>query len=515
VRKGTVFLVGAGPGDPALITRKGAECLRRADVVIYDRLISKELLYLAPEDAELIYVGKRPGEHTRNQQEINDILLDKAKEGKILVRLKGGDPFVFGRGAEEAMVLARAGISFEIVPGVTSAVAAAAYAGIPLTHRDWTSSVALITGHEAADKNTEQVSWSKIGSCIGTIVVYMGVKNFRRITTEIMAGGRAGKTPAAVIHAGTTPFQKTVSGTLETIAGLAEENGILPPALLVIGDVVGLRRDIAWHENRPLFGKRLAVTRSRTEESSLAEELRRQGAMVIEFPTIRILPATDTTCLHEQLIPCSKFDWIVFFSPTAVRYFFATLIEAHGDARNLHGTRIAVRDRSTANVLREYGLHPDFGGQQSSALKLIEGLIEQNPELGDKKILLPQRTENHDRILSLLQGAGAIVSFLPVYHIDLVEGPTEEFIESYEDRLLNGITFTSTTSVVHFLKLMKVPDFRAFQGQFNIFSLGPVTSQKVRDYHGWIDAEAKTHTIAGLTEKICEFYRTSAEGQGG
>ncbi|MFC1852919.1 uroporphyrinogen-III C-methyltransferase [candidate division CSSED10-310 bacterium] len=508
VLKGKVFLVGAGPGDPALITRKGADCLRKADVVIYDRLISKELLYLAPENAELIYVGKRPGEHYRKQDEINQIIIEKARAGKTIIRLKGGDPLVFGRGAEEALVMAAADIQFEIIPGVTAAVATSAYAGIPLTHRDWTSSVALITGHEAPDKTCgESVCWEKLATCIGTIVVYMGVKNYEKITTRILNGGRDPQTPAAIIYAGTTPWQKTIVGTLHTIAQQAHAEKMKPPAILIVGDVVRLRESIAWHEKRPLFGRRLVVTRSRSEKSRLAEELRARGAMVIEFPTLKINPPPDMMTLHQKIQPLNQYEWIVFSSPTGVKYFFDVLITAGGDSRNLSGTRIAVRDISTAEAIKQYGIKADFCGAGLTSSDMINSLITQQRSLKNKKILIPQKTEMRTYMVQSLQKVGAHVICVDVYQISPAPHPPDEFQEHYEAGLIDGICFTSSTSVSSFLALMNLKNLHSFNDCHNIFSIGPVTSAKIIDLDGTISAQADQHTILGLADTICEYYQ--------
>lgn len=508
IAKGKVFLVGAGPGDPALITRKGEECLRKAEVVIYDRLVSRELLYLAPENAELIYVGKRAGEHFRKQNEINQILLDKAREGKILVRLKGGDPFVFGRGGEEALELEKAGIPFEIVPGVTAAVATSAYAGIPLTHRDWTSSVAMITGHEAPQKVCDPVCWEEIGRCVGTIAVYMGVKNFESITHRIIDGGRDAQTPAAVIHAGTTPWQKVVTGPLDSIASIAQDSGIKPPAMLIVGDVVRLREKLAWHEKRPLFGKRLAVTRSRSPKSLLAEELRSRGSMVIEFPTIKIVPQSDPESLFRSLEPLSQYEWIIFSSPTGVEHFFSMIVSGHGDSRNLSGTKIAARDSSTARSLRKYGIHADFQNKSISTESMVKDIIK-SYSLKDKKVLIPQKTEMLPNMVSLFVSAGAHVHCEEVYHITNPDGPPPEFLEHVAENLLDGICFTSSASVINFCTLLDITDLAAVNNRYHLFSIGPITSDKIREYNGTVALEAEKHSIVGLADAVSDYYTRS------
>jgi len=290
-KNGIVYLVGAGPGDPGLLTIKGRECLSKADIVIYDYLANRIFLEYARDGAELIYVGKKAGCHTVSQAEISSLIVDRARKGSVVVRLKGGDPFIFGRGGEEAQELAEAGVDFEVVPGVTSAIAVPAYAGIPLTHRDHTSTVAFITGHEDPTKDGSDIAWDRLATAVNTLVFLMGVGNLPRIAESLMKYGRSPETPVAVIHRGTLPEQRTLVGKLEDIAQLAEKNDIKPPAIIVVGDVVGLRKTLDWVEKRPLFGKRIVVTRAREQASGFLKELTRLGAECIEFPSLGIASA--------------------------------------------------------------------------------------------------------------------------------------------------------------------------------------------------------------------------------
>jgi len=333
MRDGVVFLVGAGPGDPGLITLKGLEALRAADVVVYDALANPRLLREARPDAEMIGVGKRGGCHTMKQEEINALLVAKGLEGKRVCRLKGGDPFVFGRGGEEALALVDAGVAFEVVPGVTSGIAAPAYAGIPVTHRDATSSLAFITGHEDPTKQASALAWDKLATGIGTLVVYMGVKNLPHIVERLTSNGRSPATPAAVVQWGTVARQRTVLGTLADIVHRAA--GMEAPAILVVGEVAALRDKLQWFETRPLFGRRIVVTRSRAQASDLAEQLEALGAEVIEMPAITIEPPADWAPLDTAIAALATFDWVVFTSVNGVDGFFARLDAAGKDSRAL------------------------------------------------------------------------------------------------------------------------------------------------------------------------------------
>ena len=323
--KSKVYLVGAGPGDPGLITVKGRQCIATADIIIYDYLASPALLRFAREDAELIYVGKKGGDHTLSQEQINALIVEKAQSGAIVTRLKGGDPFIFGRGGEEAQVLKNADIAFEIVPGVTSAIAAAAYAGIPLTHRTMTSTVAFVTGHEDPTKAESSIDWPALATGIGTLVFFMGIKNLPHIVHQLRSGGKPADTPAAVIRWGTTAHQQTVIGTLEDIEKKVLAAGLRAPAIIVVGEVVSLRETLKWFEQRPLLGKTIAVTRAREQASDLVERLSDLGAACLEFPTIRVAPAQDSGPLNAALAKLKQYDWIVFTSVNGVGYFFESL----------------------------------------------------------------------------------------------------------------------------------------------------------------------------------------------
>jgi uroporphyrinogen III methyltransferase/synthase len=344
-KKGMVYLVGAGPGDPGLLTLKAKECIEKADVLVYDYLANEQFLEYAPSHAEHIYVGKKAGDHTKGQDEINSIICEKALEGLTVVRLKGGDPFIFGRGGEEAQELLKAGVSFEIVPGITSAIAVPAYAGIPLTHRDRTATVAFITGHEDPSKDQSNIAWDKLATGIGTLVFLMGIGNLRNICLELMKNGRAPRTPAAVIYRGTHPEQKTITGTLETIYEISRKANIKPPGIIVVGDVVELREELNWFETKPLFGKSIVVTRAREQASSFMAGLRELGANCIEFPTIEIVPPDDWAPLDNAIERIRDYNWLIFTSVNGVIYFFKRLFENGKDARALGEIKVCAIGR--------------------------------------------------------------------------------------------------------------------------------------------------------------------------
>ena len=365
-------MVGAGPGDPGLLTLKGAECLAKADVVVYDFLANPVLLAHASPEAEMIYVGKKGSDHTLGQAEINQLIVDLAQGGKTVVRLKGGDPYIFGRGGEEAEELYEAGVPFQVVPGISSVVAAPAYAGIPLTHRDHTSHVSFVTGHEDPTKEKSALDWDRLAAGQGTLVFVMGVKNLEKISRNLVQGGRAGSTPAALVRWGTTPDQTSLVGTLDDIADKARAAGLKPPAVLVVGGVVGLRSKLNWFESLPLFGRRILVTRTREQASRLTGSLTALGARVIECPTIRLVPPSSWEPVDRAIGVLPEFDWLVLTSPNGVRFFMDRLWENGFDARALAGVKLAAIGPATADMLQSYGLRTDLLPEKYVAESLVE-----------------------------------------------------------------------------------------------------------------------------------------------
>ncbi|MBR1885543.1 MAG: uroporphyrinogen-III C-methyltransferase, partial [Schwartzia sp.] len=408
---GMVFLVGAGPGDYRLITLKAIECLKKADVVVYDRLADDRILRWAKNDAEMIYVGKASANHTMKQGDINQLLADKAKEGKCVVRLKGGDPFVFGRGGEEALLLKAQGVPFEIVPGVTSAISVPAYAGIPVTHRAVATSFAVVTGHEDPTKGESSMRWDKLATATDTLVFLMGVANLPYITKQLIDNGRAADTPAAVIRWGTKPEQRTLVTTLGSAAADVEREGIKPPAIFIVGDVVKLRKELSWFdatENRPLFGKTVLVTRSRPQASKMTEKLEAMGARVIELPAIRIDdPADNYEAVDAAISLIASYDWLIFTSVNGVDRFFARLFAANKDSRDLAGAHFAAIGKATEARLKDYGILADIVPQEYRAEGVIEAL---KGELAPgERVLLPRAQEAREILPESLREYGATV----------------------------------------------------------------------------------------------------------
>ncbi len=506
--KAKVYLVGAGPGDPGLITVKGRECIQHADVVIYDYLASPALLKHARKSAQLIYVGKKGGDHTLSQDEINDLIVEKAKAGGIICRLKGGDPYIFGRGGEEAEVLFKAGISFEIVPGVTSAIAAAAYAGIPLTHRKLASTLAFITGHEDPDKEESGIDWPSLASGIGTLVFFMGVKNLPNITRSLIDNGKSPDTPVALIRWGTTPAQQTVSGTLETIVEKARTAGLKAPAIIVVGDVVNLRQSLKWFEDRPLLGKRIVVTRAREQASDLVRLLSDQGAACLEYPTIKIMPPQDPEPLKRTIENLAAYDWIVFTSVNGVSYFFEQLYAAGKDARALGRMQTAAIGPATAERLLEFGLTSDIVPETYRAESVLAAF--EKVKLKGKKILLPRAREARPILPRELAKMGADVDEIPAYETIKAVENTDDLIQKLKDKQIDLITFTSSSTVKNFKALLPAESFSELIAGVTIASIGPITTDTARELGFDVHITAESYTIPGLVAAILQYDQKSA-----
>jgi uroporphyrinogen III methyltransferase/synthase len=484
VAPGTVYLVGAGPGDPGLMTRRSLELIAAADSILYDRLIPPGALSGARADAELRYVGKEPGAAAIEQEEINALLVELGRAGRHVVRLKGGDPFVFGRGGEEAEALAAAGIPFEVVPGVTSGVAAPAYAGIPVTHRDAASAVAFVTGHEDPEKDESALDWQALARFPGTLVFYMGVKNLARISERLRGAGRSPDQPAAVVARGTLSGQRAVGGTLADIAEHVAGANIRPPAITVVGPVAGLRDTLAWLERRPLHGQTVAVTRARAQASGLAARLSSLGAQVLETPAIRIEP-------REVRLPApSGYSLVCFTSPNGVRIFFALL---DSDARSFAGVRVAAIGPGTAAALHEHGIDADIVPERFVAEGLLEAL--QHEALEGTRVLVARAAEARDVLPDGLRERGAEVDVVALY--DTVAEP----LSAAERDAVAGathVTFTSSSTVRFFL------DGAGEVGDARVVSIGPVTSQTLREHGIEPHVEATRHDIDGLIDAIVE-----------
>jgi len=481
---GTVYLVGAGPGDPGLMTARALELIAEADVVLYDRLIPPGALDGARPDAELRYVGKQPGAPALPQDEINALLVQLGESGKVVVRLKGGDPFVFGRGGEEAEALAAAGVPFEVVPGVTSGVAASAYAGIPVTHRDAASAVAFVTGHEDPAKGDGALDWDALARFPGTLVLYMGVKALATIAERLIAAGRDPDEPAAVVERGTLPAQRSVTAPVSRIAERAAEVGIRPPAITVVGPVTDLHDTLAWLERRPLHGQAVAVTRARAQASGLAARLRALGAEVVEAPAIRIEPrAVDVPRVGDYSLVCVT-------SPNGARL----LLDGLRDARELAGVTVAAIGPGTAAELERRGVRADLVPERSVAEALVEALEAVRVE--GTRVLVARAAETRDVLPDALRARGAEVEVLPLY--DTVAEPLgDEQLRALEHATY--VTFTSSSTVRFFLEAGG-----AVPAGARVVSIGPVTSATAREHGLTVDAEARRHDVDGLVEAILE-----------
>jgi uroporphyrinogen III methyltransferase/synthase len=498
--EGKCFLVGAGPGDLGLVTLRAKELLERADVIVYDALVNPEMLDWAPIDAEIIFAGKRAGEKTFSQDEINALLIEKSRLGKNVVRLKGGDPFVFGRGGEEAEALAAAGIDFEVVPGITSAIAAPAYAGIPVTHRDQNSHVTFFTGHEDPAKSESAIDFDALAKLGGTQVMLMGMDRLAAITREMLAHGRRTNLPVALVRLGTVGQQKTIVGTLENIAERASAAGFEAPAVAIFGDVVSLRKDLNWFENRPLFGKRIVVTRTRKQASGLSSQLRALGADVIQLPTIRIEPPSDLREFAELVQDAHSYDWIVFTSPNGVDAFFSIFFKLYDDAREIGAAKIAAIGPATAQRVRNLHLHVDLQPEEFVAEAVVKEFAKEGG-VENLRILIARAEKARDLLLKELSGMGAIVdeafAYKTVPETRDVTGAHRRFSTQGADL----ITFTSSSTVENFLDL-KLP----WPAGMKVASIGPITSATARERGLSVDVEAKRHDVAGLIEAIRKFY---------
>ncbi|MEA2419945.1 MAG: uroporphyrinogen methyltransferase / synthase [Thermoleophilaceae bacterium] len=479
-----MYLVGAGPGDPGLMTRRSLELIASADVVLYDRLIPPGALHGARSDAELRYVGKEPGQPAVAQEEINELLVSLGQAGRRVVRLKGGDPFVFGRGGEEAEALAEARVAFEVVPGVTAGVAAPAYAGIPVTHRDAASAVAFVTGHEDPSKDGSALDWEALARFPGTLVFYMGIKNLPLISERLVSAGRPASEPVAVVARGTLPGQRTVTGTLADIAAAVERASVKPPAITVVGAVTELRETLTWLEERPLHGEVVAVTRARAQASELASRLRLLGAEVVEAPAIRIEP------LEVEAPPPA--DLLCLTSPNGVHLYFQALAD---DARSLAGTRIAAIGPGTAAALREHGIDADIVPERFVAEGLLEALADEPVE--GKRVLIARAEEARDTLPDGLRERGALVEVVSLYRT-LAEPLTEAAREALA--AASYVTFTSSSTVRYLLEALGSGP--AALASARLASIGPVTSATLREHGLDPHVEAERHDIDGLVDAL-------------
>lgn len=515
---GTVYLIGAGPGDPKLITVGGADALRAADVIVYDRLAHPKLLDYAQPDAERIYVGKQADRHAMTQDGINALLAERAQAGQTVARLKGGDPFVFGRGGEEAGYLRECAIPFVVLPGVTSAIAAPAYAGIPVTHRDLASSFAVITGHErddARESGTREAGqaekrrrWDRIAHAADTLLFLMGVENLDEIVARLTEHGRDPSTPVALVRWGTwAGRQETLTGTLADIAQKVRGANFKAPAVTVVGDVVTLRERLRWFDNGPLAGKRIVVTRAREQASEFAEALRARGAEPLEFPLIKLGPPPDAyAALDAAVTRIDSYDWVCFASTPAVHAFFDRLSTAGKDSRDLAGARIAAVGPATADALRAYGLRADFQPHTQTGAALAEELPG---EIETNNILIPRALEGDERMVEKLAAKGAVVDAVPAYQNVLDGAGTEEIRTRLADGSIDVVTFTSSSTVKNFVAALAAPDSRAavLPESVRIACIGPSTAQTAEELLGrQPDIVALEHTLPGLLAALEQFF---------
>lgn len=502
--KGFVYLVGAGPGDPGLITVKGLNCIRKADVLVYDRLASPRLLAYARPEAERIYVGKSPDRHAMVQEEINQLLVDKAKEGKVVTRLKGGDPFVFGRGGEEAELLVENHIPFEVVPGITSAISVPAYAGIPVTHRGYTSTLAIITGNEDPSKDDSSIAWDKIATGAGTLVFLMGMGNLPGICARLMEFGRPPETPVALIRWGTRPEQRTITGTLENIHQRATEANFKNPAVIVVGEVVKLRDKLAWFENRPLFGRRVIVTRSREQASVLSSAIEALGGEAWEFPTIQIAPPEDFTPLDKAITDVRSYRWVIFTSVNGVKMFFDRMRENKKDIRDLSDVRLCAIGPRTKEELEMRGLMVDYVPGEYRAEEIVEGL--RGKVLPGDRVLLPRADIARKLLPRALEEMGAVVHEVVAYRTVLGDGDAAAIRQALADGEVSVVTFTSSSTAQNFVKLLGEEGLPQLMEKVTVASIGPITSRTARELGLRVDIEAKEYTINGLVQAMTDYF---------
>jgi uroporphyrinogen III methyltransferase/synthase len=511
---GMVYLIGGGPGDPELITQKAIRCLGRADLVLYDALAHPDLLKHCRADAERVFVGKRAGRPHERQTSINQRLIEAARAGRIVARLKGGDPYLFGRGSEEAEALAAAAIPFEVVPGVASPSAATAYSGMSLTHRDLSSSVAYITATESSIKDTSAHDWAKLATATQTLVIFMGMRKLAGLMQLLIQHGRPASCPAAVIQSASTPQQRTVSGCVGDIAEKAAAAGIGMPALTVVGEVVTLRDKLRWYDNKPLFGKRVLVTRAAEQAESLAQALRERGAAAIELAMIRIEPAADPAPLRAAVSGLAAYDWVIFTSQNGVRAFFAELHAQGGDSRRFGGRRIAAIGPSTADALQPFGLHCDLVPASFRGEALAESLLQQHGgDLHGVRFLLPRAAVARDVLPETLRAAGAHVDVVEAYRTFGASPETRQRLaELLAGRQLDVITFTASSTVEHTLAALgggaqAIDQLRGL----TLASIGPITTQTAEASGLTVDFTASEYTIPGLVAALEQHFTPTSK----
>ncbi len=501
--KGKVILVGAGPGDEGLLTLKGKDWIERADVIVYDHLANFNLTRFAQPQTEIIYAGKKEGVAVMKQDAINSLLIEKARAGKTVVRLKGGDPFIFGRGGEEAQALKEAGISFMVVPGISSPTGVSAYAGIPLTHRDFSSSISIITGSNEKGKEDLHIDWEKIASRSGTLVFLMGARKLPRIVEKLTQFGKTPETPIAIIQWGTTAKQKTWVATLGTILDIASKEEIHPPALTIIGEVVNLKPAVEWFENLPLFGKTVAVTRAEEQSQSFIQLLREKGAEPFSFPVIKTVPPQDWSPLDKAMETLDQYHGLIFTSVNGVDYFMQRLREKDKDIRELKGVRIYAIGPKTAQAVRDLGIRVDIVPEKFVAESLLESIGKENVK--GKRFLLPRAETARETLPETLRELGAEIDVVPAYRTILPETGKQALIERLKEGSLDVIAFTASSTVKNFMELMG-EDCKDELTKIAIACIGPITAQTAQDLGLKVDVVPTDYTIESLVQAIEDFY---------
>ncbi|MGA2051824.1 MAG: uroporphyrinogen-III C-methyltransferase [Opitutales bacterium] len=497
-----VYLVGAGPGDPGLVTLRARELIARCDVLVYDRLVNPELRAWVKAGCELIYVGKDPHVHAIPQEEIEDLIVARARGGQVVVRLKGGDPFIFGRGGEEARRLAQDGVSFEIVPGVTAALAAAACAGIPLTHRDFASSLCFITGHENPEKHEFRVDFKKFGSLGGTLCLYMAMGQLERIVADLRAGGLAEDTPAAVVQWATTPKQRTLFATVGELASAVAKAGLGAPAVVVIGAAVKAAAGIGWLEARPLFGRRIVVPRAKEQAGELRKKFEELGAEVLELPLIQVTPEVDAATADDVFAELASYDWAVFTSPNGARGFFEELFKRHKDLRVLGPVKFACVGPATAREVERHHLEVEVMPATATAEALADALLAHS-SIENLRVLVVTGNRNRDDLVKKLETEGrAIVDILQVYRTELTDLAKEPAAQAFREGGADAIAFTSSSTVESFAKQARQLMPIAGAKRPLACAIGPQTAAALRAHGLAVDVEAPEHSLDGLVEAV-------------
>ncbi len=505
-KQGTVYITGAGPGDPGLLTLKARKVLQKADVVIYDNLVNTEVLKYCPKETRRIYAGKKPGNHTLTQAETNQLLIDESKKGNQVVRLKGGDPFIFGRGAEEARELRQAGIVYEIIPGISSGSAAPAYAGIPLTYRGLSSSVVFVTGHEDPDKTETAVDWKSLAALNSTLVLYMGLGNLNRITKLLQKYGLPGDTAVSMIRWGTLAKQTVLHSTLSEISRQAQKLKISPPVITVIGEVASLGTDLDWYTKGPLAGKSIVVTRSNEQASTLSEKLKSLGADVTELPAIQIRRISDFSEIDPTIDHIAEFSWVFFTSVNSVNLFFKRVFEKGLDSRLLGGIKISAIGKATSEALGNYGVVPDLVPEFYNSIAMSEKLKSMGNAFFGQHVLLPGSSISGNEIQKTLVSLGAKIRKLDLYQTIPVKYETENVPDfSLWKEII--VTFTSVSTVSNFVEILKQSGLGDQINKIIGFSIGPKTTKKANELGVNIVAESNPHTIETLTETILNHFK--------